>query len=90
MPDDERTLSITLDSAQGMGVLRVEDSGTGIAPEVLPHIFEPFFTTRSGGLGLGLSLCESLASAMGGALTAAPRPPRGASFQLTLPLAPST
>ena len=44
------------------------DSGPGIAPEVLPRIFEPFFTTRAGGLGLGLSLCETLATGMGGSL----------------------
>ena len=38
---------------------------------VLPRLFEPFFSTREGGLGLGLSLCETLASGMGGSLSAA-------------------
>jgi signal transduction histidine kinase len=55
---------------------------------VLPRIFEPFFSTREGGLGLGLSLCETLATNLGGTLTAAARMPRGATFRLTLPLAP--
>lgn len=68
-------------------VIRVRDSGPGIAPEALPHLFEPFFSTRAGGLGLGLSLCETLAGAMGGTLQAAHAAPRGALFTLTLPQA---
>jgi C4-dicarboxylate-specific signal transduction histidine kinase len=54
---------------------------------VLPRLFEPFFSTREGGLGLGLSLCETLASGMGGSLSAANRPEGGAVFSLRLPLA---
>jgi signal transduction histidine kinase len=68
-------------------VLSVRDSGPGIAPDSLPRVFEPFFTTRSGGLGLGLSLAQSLAEAFGGTLTAGHAAPRGAEFRLTLPLA---
>ena len=63
------------------------DTGPGIPPEVLPRIFEPFFSTREGGLGLGLSLCETLATGMGGSLTAKPNAPHGAVFALSLPLA---
>jgi signal transduction histidine kinase len=68
------------------GVLAVRDSGPGIAPEALPRLFEPFFSTRSGGLGLGLSLCETLAAGMGGALSARNVAPHGAEFRLALPL----
>lgn len=84
----ERQLTIDIESSQGMGVLRVADSGPGIAPDILPHVFEPFFTTREGGLGLGLSLCETLASGLGGKLSAQANVPRGAVFVLALPLAP--
>lgn len=84
-----RSLSIVISSNAGMGQLTLQDNGPGLAPDVLPRIFEPFFTTREGGLGLGLSLCETLASSMGGALTAANRTPHGAEFRLTLPLAPT-
>ena len=87
VPPEERKLSVRLEADQGQGALTVGDTGPGIAPEVLPRIFEPFFTTREHGLGLGLSLCESLASGMGGHLGVQARSPRGAAFTLRLPLA---
>ena len=89
VPASERQLAIHIETAPDMGVLRVADTGPGIAPNTLPHVFEPFFTTREGGLGLGLSLCETLASGMGGQLRAQANVPRGAVFILTLPLASS-
>ncbi len=89
VPAGERLLQIDLQSGAGKGVLTVRDSGPGIAADILPRLFEPFFTTREGGLGLGLSLCESLASGMDGTLTAANHAPRGAAFTLQLPLTPA-
>ena len=83
----ERRLVITLQADAAQGQLTVADTGPGIAPEALPHLFEPFYSTREGGLGLGLSLCESLAQGMGGQLQARHAAPRGAAFVLTLPLA---
>jgi len=77
-----------LENTPTQGCLRVQDSGPGMSPEVLPRVFAPFFTTREGGLGLGLSLCETLAGGMGGSLTAANRLPQGAEFVVSLPLAP--
>jgi signal transduction histidine kinase len=68
------------------GILVVADSGPGFSPEALPRLFEPFFSTRPGGLGLGLSLCETLALGMGGGLGASHNTPRGACFELSLPL----
>ncbi|MFT3735070.1 MAG: ATP-binding protein [Rhodocyclaceae bacterium] len=85
VPPAQRTLSLHISSDNKQGVLRVADSGPGIAPEVLPRLFEPFFSTREGGLGLGLSLCETLAAGMGGELRAANRTPQGAEFTLRLP-----
>ncbi len=82
-----RRLELRVAVDQGRGVLTVRDNGPGIAPEVLPRLFEPFFTTREGGLGLGLSLCESLAHAMHATLEARNVEPHGAEFRLALPLA---
>ena len=87
VPASGRELVLTVSSAPDHGAVTIADNGPGIAPEHLPRLFEPFFSTRENGLGLGLSLCESLALGMGARLTAAPNPPRGASFQLTLPKA---
>lgn len=85
-PAAQRALQLTLRSDADAGELAVADRGPGIAPEALPRLFEPFFSTRDGGLGLGLSLCETLAQGMGGSLAAANRPDGGAVFTLRLPL----
>ncbi|MEO8249852.1 MAG: ATP-binding protein [Burkholderiales bacterium] len=84
---NQRQLQLRVDASGGDGILTVADTGCGIAPELLARIFEPFYSTREGGLGLGLSLSETLAAGMGGSLTVAPNPPRGTRFRLALPLA---
>lgn len=83
----QRQLTLTLREDSHHGILSLRDSGPGIPPELLARIFEPFFTTRTGGLGLGLSLCETLVSNMGGTLSAHNITPQGAEFRLSLPLA---
>jgi CheY-like chemotaxis protein/two-component sensor histidine kinase len=68
-------------------LLQVEDSGPGIAKEVLPHIFEPFFTTKpiGTGTGLGLSIAHSIVTEHGGRIYYRPRPEGGAGFVVELP-----
>jgi signal transduction histidine kinase len=83
----ERRIAIGIEARDGSGILAVSDTGPGIAPESLPRVFEPFFSTRADGLGLGLSLCETLATNMGGTLVAEPLAPRGVRLALRLPLA---
>lgn len=88
---DGRRLAIVIGSNGTEGVLAVSDNGPGIEPQALPRLFEPFFSTREGGLGLGLSLSETLAAGMGGSLGATNLSPHGACFTLMLPLeAPDT
>lgn len=86
VPRAERQLRLFLEDAAPVRLL-VQDSGPGLSDEALRHAFEPFFSTRKDGLGLGLSLVESLALAMGGSLSCANRHPRGAEFSLLLPAA---
>jgi signal transduction histidine kinase len=71
----------------GWGVLEVEDQGTGIDADDLPHIFEPFFTTKptGEGTGLGLSICYGIVREHGGRIDVASEPGRGTVFSLRLP-----
>jgi C4-dicarboxylate-specific signal transduction histidine kinase len=87
VPKAERKLKISLVQEGDRGLLTVVDNGPGISSDVLPRIFEPFYTSRDGGLGLGLSLCETLSASMGGSISARNNTPRGSVFTLDLPLA---
>jgi signal transduction histidine kinase len=62
----------------------VEDSGTGISPGDMERVFNPLFTTKSGGMGMGLSICRSIVEAHGGHLWATPKVPNGAVFRFAL------
>lgn len=87
LPPHTRSLTLLLSCTGSLGQLQVQDSGPGIPVEALAKVFEPFYSTREGGLGLGLSLCETLAMGMGAHLSAANQPSRGAEFTLQIPLA---
>jgi len=67
-------------------LVTVADNGPGIPPDVLPRLFEPFFTTKQDGMGLGLSLCETLLGRVGGRIEGRNGEAGGALFTLTLPL----
>jgi C4-dicarboxylate-specific signal transduction histidine kinase len=70
-------------------VLRVEDSGPGIAPEASASLFEPFVTSKPDGMGLGLALSRSLIRARGGELVCTRSATLGgACFSVELPLEP--
>jgi two-component system sensor histidine kinase PilS (NtrC family) len=65
----------------------VSDSGSGIAPESLPHIFEPFFSTKPEGSGIGLALVHRVVQDHGGDIEVRSDPGVGTTFVLRLPLA---
>ncbi|MGZ5231422.1 MAG: sensor histidine kinase [Burkholderiales bacterium] len=85
--DGSRELTITSEPSQDpAGVLvTVRDSGIGISPQSKDRLFETFFTTKAGGMGMGLSISRSIATAHGGSLSAAANADRGATFQFTIP-----
>lgn len=66
--------------------LRVEDNGSGVATEAMPHLFTPFYSTRPDGAGLGLAVCQRIVAAHGGRIQVANLPGIGAAFTVLLPL----
>jgi signal transduction histidine kinase len=70
----------------GAAIVRVEDSGPGITPEILERIFDPFVTTKARGTGLGLVVAQSIVQEHGGELRARNADHgRGATFEVRLP-----
>jgi signal transduction histidine kinase len=65
----------------------VDDEGPGVSHESLDKLFQPFFTTKRMGLGMGLSICQSIVDSLGGHIDVKNRGGRGASFSVTLPAA---
>lgn len=64
----------------------VRDNGPGISPEIMDQLFQAFISSKEQGLGIGLSICESIIQAHGGRLTGANHPRKGAIFQFFLPI----
>ncbi|BDU58213.1 hypothetical protein LMORI2_11950 [Limnohabitans sp. MORI2] len=63
----------------------VTDVGHGVADQHADNVFESFFTTKSEGMGIGLSLCRSVAETYGGRIRWVNNPSAGATFSLFLP-----
>jgi signal transduction histidine kinase len=73
------------DGPHGM-LLSVTDRGIGISDDESDRLFKAFFTTKSGGMGMGLSICRSIVESHGGRLSVCRNNGPGATFQFILPL----
>ncbi len=67
-------------------IIRITDTGRGIAKEDLPKIFDPYFTTKSSGTGLGLAIAHNIVEAIGGTIDVKSEAGKGTEFTLRLPL----
>jgi signal transduction histidine kinase len=87
--DGARVLCVRSEVHDGGGVIvSVADTGTGIGSQELERIFDPLFTTKSGGMGMGLSICRSIIEAHEGQLWVTADKGRGAIFHFTMPVDP--
>jgi two-component system sensor kinase FixL len=86
VPDGQRRLDLRvwLEDAQHVRVT-VTDRGTGVPQDAEEDLFTPFFTTKPSGMGLGLAISRSIATAHGGKLSHFNNPVVGATFYLILP-----
>jgi two-component system sensor kinase FixL len=82
---ERRELTIgTEQGPDGMAVIKVADTGTGIAQEIADQLFQPFVTTKSQGLGVGLSISRTIVESHGGRIWVEPNPGGGTIFRFTL------
>ncbi len=82
------TLKIELDQKDNEAIIRIEDTGTGIKDQHLPHIFDPFFTTKGlgKGTGLGLSISYAVIKEHEGHLAVESEENKGSTFTIFIPM----
>jgi two-component system, sensor histidine kinase and response regulator len=84
---ERRLVIATAASGDDMVAVSVADRGPGLSAAVREKLFQPFVTTKSGGMGVGLSICRSIVEAHGGRLWAEENPGGGTVFSFTVPRA---
>ena len=85
--DRPRMLSIqSKPENAGHVLVSVRDSGVGIDPEAASRLFDALYTTKPNGMGLGLSICQTIISAHGGRIWATNDSRPGATLSFSLPL----
>ena len=86
--DDRRVFLVSQKNRHDEIVVRVEDCGAGLKPELCEKIFEPFFTTKPHGIGVGLSISRSIVESHNGQIRAFSRPQGGTTLEFTIPITP--
>ena len=83
-PTARRRVTITTDVKAADVVVSVRDAGCGLPAHINGTIFTPFVTTKSHGLGIGLTIAQTIVDAHGGTLDAHDNPDGGATFTVTV------
>ncbi len=79
-------IHISTSRRNSMLTVTVEDNGPGLSTEAESRIFEPFFTTKQSGMGVGLSISETIVADHGGKISYATSSLGGAAFTIWLPV----
>jgi len=88
---DSHPIEVTVSEMEQMVIIEIQDDGIGVSAEHLPYLFEPFYrvdksrSKKTGGYGLGLSLCKKIMEAHGGSIEMVTRKPRGMIVRLIFP-----
>ncbi|MFM0382775.1 CHASE domain-containing protein [Paraburkholderia dipogonis] len=85
VPVGSRELRLVLAHDERTVELSVRDTGPGISEDMRKTLFHPFHTSKPDGMGLGLTICQSIAETYGGTVIENPSVSSGAEFQLILP-----
>jgi signal transduction histidine kinase len=85
--EDRRVFLVSQKNRHDEIVVRVEDCGAGLKPELCEKVFEPFFTTKPHGIGVGLSISRSIVESHNGQIRAFSRPQGGTTLEFTIPIA---
>lgn len=80
----KRLVIRTTPASSGFVRVSVEDSGAGIDADIATRLFQPFLSTKDDGMGLGLSICQTIIEAQGGSIWAEPAVGGGTIFHFTL------
>jgi signal transduction histidine kinase len=83
MPANDGLLEITTKLLRGFCVIVIRDNGTGISKENLTNIFKPYFTNKPDGMGLGLSVAQSILNANLLTINVRSEPGKGTMFLLS-------
>jgi PAS domain S-box-containing protein len=86
LPDSNHKILLSAKLVEKRVRIVVSDNGPGISKEVQSRLFKPFVSTKSSGLGLGLSICSTIAEVHGGDIVLQNNSDGGASATLTLPI----
>ena len=85
MKTEQRELIVTTNRRDdGMIVISVSDSGSGLSKDIASHVFQPFITTKRYGMGLGLSISRTIVEAHGGKIWVEATQGGGTTFRFTL------
>ncbi|MFT3929782.1 MAG: response regulator [Spongiibacteraceae bacterium] len=84
-PDKQHGVVVRTGLENGYVTFTVIDRGHGVDEDVQQQLFRPFFTTKSSGMGVGLSICQSIVQTHGGEIGFRPNAEGGAAFYCRLP-----